>query len=236
MRAKMVAAALLAGLLVATGAFADGGSSIANAPELPIGQQVQGGTTDGCKNEEFWRLTLLRGDHVRLDYGSLNGETIVLAIYAPSTTDYTFDGDSPIGSLASSGTSRKAELRYIAPAPGRYVLLFRTAECGGVAMAYEMTGYVRHLTHATLGGPTVARAHSRIKLHGTVKGLASGKVVTQSLVHRRWKTISLVSVAANGSFAFTARVGAPGVQRFRAVFYGDPTHLPTRAPYSVRVV
>lgn len=236
MRRVSVAAALAWALVVvAQSALADGGSNIASAPELPLGQQVQGGTTDGCKQEEFWRITLLRGDRVTLDYGSLNGETIVLAIYSPSTTDYTFDGDSPIGSLANSGTARKAELRYVAPAPGRYVLVFRTAACG-VAMAYEMTGYVRHLTNATLTAPPVARAHSRLTLKGRISGLNAGKVAIQARNTTRWKTLTLMAVKRNGSFVYKARVGAPGTYRFRAVYYGDASHLPSRAVVSIKVV
>ena len=191
---------------------------------------------DWCKDGQFWRLTLRRGDHAKLDFGSLNGTTVVLQLYAPSVTDYTFSGDGGYITNAGTGGNGKGELRYIAPAPGRYTLYFRTAgECND-ALAYELTGYVQHLTRATLSGPRVARAHSLIKLHGAVKGLANGKVVAQSLVHGRWRTLRLVSVAATGRFTFAARVGAPGVQRFRAVFYGDSSHLATRATYSVRVV
>jgi hypothetical protein len=235
MRAGLAAAAVLLGLLVANSALGDGGPSIASAPELPLGQRVEGGALNWCQNPEFWRLTLRRGDHAKLDFSSLNGSTTVLQLYAPSITDYTFSGDGGYITNAGTGGNGKGELRYIAPAPGRYTVFFRTAgECDD-ALAYDLIGYVQHLTHLTLHGPSVARAHARIKLRGAVAGLNAGKVLAQAKVGRRWKTLRIVTVGAQGNFVFSARVGGPGIRRFRAAFLGDSSHLPSAATCSVRV-
>jgi len=229
----MLGAALLTAFVAAAVAVADGGgSSIAEAPEVPVGKGTQGGYPgNGCDPGEFWRITLARADHLRLDYGSLNGVTVVVYLYAPSVTDYTF---SQARDLAQSGTSRKQELRYIAPAPGKYTLFFRTAECGA-DLAYELTAYIQHYTRATFTGPRVARAHTQISCKGRISGISSGKVVIQRKL-RRWKKLALVSIRPDGSFRFTMRLGGPGKYRLRAFFSGDASHLASSAVYSLRAV
>jgi hypothetical protein len=229
-------AAFLLVLVISGVARADGGDSIANAPELPLGQEVQGGNPgNGCSDGEFWRVTLVRGDHAKLDFSSLNGATVVLNLYAPSVTDYTFSGDGGYITNAGTGSRGKGELLYTAPAPGRYTIYFRTASCGP-QLAYTLIGYVQHYTAVTLAAPRVARAHSPVLLKGKVSGISAGKVAIQAVIKKRWKTLGLVRVLSNGSFSYPTRVGPAGTYRVRVVFFGDATHLPSKAARVIRVV
>jgi hypothetical protein len=229
-------AAILVGLVISGVARADGGDSIATAPELPLGQEVQGGNPgNGCRDGEFWRIKLARGDHAKLDFSSLNGATVVLNLYAPSVTDFTFSGDGGEITGAGTGSRGKGELLYTAPARGRYTIFFRTASCGP-QLAYTLIGHVQHYTATTLTAPAVARAHSRVVLKGKVSGLSSGKVAIQAVIKKRWKTLGLVAVKSNGSFSFAPRVGSAGTYRVRVVFFGDATHLPSKAGRVIKVV
>lgn len=124
------------------------------------------------------------------------------------------------------------------PQPGRWTLVVfdDNAACGCPSLAYELTAYIQHYTHATLAGPSVARAHGLLTLTGGVSGLSSGKVAIQSRSKTGWKTLTLMPVKPDGSFRFTTRVGAPGTYRVRVVFFGDASHLPTSAVYSFKVI
>src|SRR5437588_11339367 len=77
------------GLAAAT--LKDGGSDVASAPEIPLGQQVDGGGTAPASGgyHEFWRVTLKRADHLRLEYGTTNRGAVQISLYAPAVTDYT---------------------------------------------------------------------------------------------------------------------------------------------------
>jgi hypothetical protein len=232
--------AIVAGLvtcgLVTVSALADGGgTSIATAPNLPIGQQVSGGGTAAARGHDFadyWRVTFRRADQFRLDYGSTNGNNVGVCLYDPSVTDYTL---SNANCFDVDETNGKHEFRYTAPSPGRYTLQVWNYG-GGTDLAYAMTGYIQHYTHATLTGPSIARAHTRIALAGKIAGLSSGKVAIQTNTSGRWKTQALLPVRSDGSFRLTTRVGAAGTFRARVVFYGDADDLPTSAGLSLRVV
>ena len=231
-------------------AQANGGSSIANAPELPIGEQIQGGgntntsplgPTDGgwtgCCYGEYWRITLSRGDHLRIDYGSLDGNVAEVALYTSGVTDYTWN-QGRSNPLFDESTSTKDEARYVAAQSGRFTLyvVHDCGACGSPVLAYELTAYIQHYTHATLAGTRVVRAHGRLTLRGEIAGLSKGKVAIQSRQGKRWKTLKLSHVTSRGGFAVKTEVGAPGTYRFRVVFFGDVSHLPTSAVYSVKVV
>jgi hypothetical protein len=231
-RTSLVAVGACAVVAVAArGVLADGGSSIANAPELPVGRQVDGGTDNGAL--EFWRVTLKRADHLRLDFGNTTGQGgVSLFVFSSKVTDYTLDDSQPLG---DKSTEKKAELRFVAPTPGRYTVEVR-GYCGNCPYSYILTGFVRHYTHLTLSVPRVARAHTLVLLRGRVIGLSSGNIAIQAKSQRGWKTLTLMNVKPGGSFAYKTRVGSPGTYRGRVVFYGDASHLPTSAVLSIKIV
>ena len=222
----------------ASAALAGGGSTIADAPNAPIGQQVVSGTTStlphycnisGGDPGEFWRVPLGSGDQLVVDFGSTNGNTVYLHVLPPSVTDYTL---GQARCLAEDETDSKSELRFTAGASGRYTLVVAALND---PFAYEMTVHVRHYTHTTITGPSVVRAHAQVTVKGRVSGISAGKVAIQSRIKRRWKTLTLTSVKSNGRFSYKTHVGAPGRYRGRVVYFGDASHLPSSAVFSVRV-
>ena len=63
-RRVLVVLACMVGLACAGVAMAGGGDSIANAPELPLGQQQ----TVSTEHADIWRVTLAGNDLLVLDY------------------------------------------------------------------------------------------------------------------------------------------------------------------------
>jgi hypothetical protein len=220
-------------------ALANGGFSIASAPELPGGERATGGGTNrsGCCYGEFWRITLARADHLRIDWSKTGGShEIVLCLLDPGVTDSTL---SDASCALKDVTNGKHEVTYVVARSGRWTLEIsqNCASCGqGADMSYELTAYVQRPTHARLTGPRVARAHSLVALSGKITGLASGKVAIQSRTKTSWKTLALMPVKSNGGFVLNTRVGGTGTFRVRVVFRGDASHLPSSAVYSFKVI
>ncbi len=231
-----VAAALVG--VAASVALANGGFSIATAPELPGGERATGGGTSrsGCCYGEFWRITLARADHLRIDWSQTRGShEIVLCLLDPSVTDSTLHTAS---CALKDVTNGKHHVTYTVPTSGRWTLEI-SQDCRscaqGADMAYELTAYVQRLTHASLTGPRVARARSLVVLSGRIAGLTSGNVAIQSRTSAGWRTLTRMPVKPDGSFAFRTRVGGAGTYRVRVVFSGDTSHLPSSAVHSIKV-
>src|SRR5207237_2811414 len=104
---------LAAALTLASSAPANGGSSIANAPELPTGTAVSGG------GSEFWKVTLAGGDRLTIDYQPVNGGCVHLYVYSPGVTDSTLDSTN---SVTSDGSCVKHEFGWTAIGQGRWIL------------------------------------------------------------------------------------------------------------------
>src|SRR5438874_2583891 len=96
---------------------ASGGSSIASAPELPIGSTVPGGTS----SKEFWRVTLAAGDQLTIDYQSVNGGCAQPFVYRPDVTDYTLNSASYVA-LGDTSCSQPREFTWTATGQGHWTL------------------------------------------------------------------------------------------------------------------
>jgi len=86
------AIALACALVWVVVAYANGGSSIATAPEMPINQQVTSGWTNqkiGANYGEFWRVNLKARDRLVIDYGIQQDSCgyLYVWLYAPTVTD-----------------------------------------------------------------------------------------------------------------------------------------------------
>ena len=221
----------------------NGGTDIASAPELPIGQEVSGGGTSDAEYTEFWRILLRAADHVRLDYASTNGTQVIIGVLPPSVTDYNYTGNLDAMALpfvnggADRGTTTKDEGLFVAPRSGDYTIALQVPGPNDV-LAYTLTGYVRHYTHTTITAPPLVRKRAAVVYRGTVAGASSGKIELQSrsLTHSVWKTFALATIDANGSFRYRTRVAGTGTYRIRAVYPGDSSHLPSMAIVSFKVV
>ena len=77
MRRRLLLLAAAGALVVASSALAGGGTSIASAPELPLGVDIEGGASNtedahvcGTAGDatEFYRVTLGAGDDLVVDF------------------------------------------------------------------------------------------------------------------------------------------------------------------------
>ena len=123
MRRRLLLLAAGGALVVASSALAVGGTSIANAPELPLFGDVVGGTSNiegahvcGVAGDatEFYRVSLGAGDVLTVDYwGTLPNEIVGIGILPPSVTDDTLDQANCV--LSQSAASGRVGFN----APGR---------------------------------------------------------------------------------------------------------------------
>jgi hypothetical protein len=209
--------------VAAGGASANGGDTIAGAPEVPLGQHVVAGKT----GYDFWRVRLSPGDRLTVDFGSLNGNYVGLCLYRPSVTDYTRTDSQCAG---YSETAGKRELVFKATLTGAWTLEFFSG-CGPNSnqcdqdVAYEMTTTVRVYTHLSLSAPTAVRAGGSATLRGQLEGAAGGNVQLQTRLHGRWAHLATVRASANGSFAYRAKFRYRGTYPERAFYAGDSGHL-----------
>jgi hypothetical protein len=233
--------ATLIGSSAALARSGDGGHDIASAPELPLGQAVQGGggplgcgTSDDRYYMEFWRLTLTRADHVRLDYGSTDGHLVNIYLLDPAVTDYTLNQS---GTLVDRATETKDELTYIAPKSGRFTVLVTNSRGRCTAMAYILTAYVQHFTAVQVSGPPTVAKGSRLTYRGRVVGANAGQVIVYGARPKGgWTKVAVVTVASSGAFAYSTRASKVGTFRRKFSFLGDAQHLPSSSVKTVRVV
>jgi hypothetical protein len=210
----------------------DGGQDIATAPDIPVSEEVQGGSTDG--HPEFWRLMLRRADHVRLDFGTTSGDGVYLCVFAPNVTDFTVAQSDCVASYAQ-GAREKSELKYVAPGPGKYTLRLQNRYCCD-AYSYILEVYVRHYTTATVAAPRFVIKGRPFGVRGSVSGVAGGRVQLRIYAHGRKWLSRPVSLSSSGKFKVALRLARKCRCTLRVLYSGDATHLPSGASTVVRVV
>jgi hypothetical protein len=122
---------------------AGGAQTIAAAPTLPVGVRVgHAHTLAGCTGYgEVWRLPLVRGDHLTLDYGSKDGNGVQVLVFDPSATD---NSSSQSELLDTAWTQYKDDITYDAKKTGRFTIVMRTYFPCQKTLYYYMTAHVRH--------------------------------------------------------------------------------------------
>jgi hypothetical protein len=235
-------AALALGLVATAGA---GGDTIANAPELPLGQ-LQNVSSE---RSDIWRVTLKVNDVVALDFGALAGsrQIVNVCVLAPEVTDYTA-AKSPC--IVHAETAARSQLTMAARKSGPYTIVVSNESClddngrNGAAVGcgdriqYELTGSVRHATQVNIAAPSLVRAGSAFALRGTVAGASGGKVLVEARRGAKsapWKTLAIAPLGKAGAFALKTRLAPAGSYQLRVTYPGDTGHLPSAASRSVRV-
>lgn len=109
---------VLLGMRAADNAEANGGQTIAAAPNLSLGATVTGGGTAG--GTEFWRIPLRSGDGVTIDFQSINGGCVRLNLYDPSVTDATLGSSSSVTN--GEACSAPSQLAWTATGKGSWIL------------------------------------------------------------------------------------------------------------------
>lgn len=230
------AAALVVVLLGGGVAFANGGSTIANAPDLPLGEQVASGWSLPLQDRygEYWRLSLKAGDRLVIDVGvtqtaCASGSSRGIDVYSPSVTDYTVGRASP---TIEHGTNfnDKDEFVWIAPSPGRWTLFFY----GCIKMSYEFTAHLQQFTRVAVSAPTLVAVRHPIRIRGRVTPVASGKVSIK-LSTRGGTSSKVVAIKRNGAFTGSFTPKTAGTYKVKVNFYGDSSHRPSAASAVVHV-
>jgi hypothetical protein len=128
--------------------LARGGKDVASAPELPLARQVSGGgkivgsqSSGSCSGyAEFWRLAVVKGDSVKLAYGTTDGLPVKIEVLDPSINDKNF---TESGVVAYSSTYYKDVVLFVAQKSGRYtVVMFTNYPCQP-RLAYTLTATIQ---------------------------------------------------------------------------------------------
>lgn len=231
-RALLLALAFTACLTVAAGALANGGNSIATAPDLPIRIAVSSSVT----GNDFWRIPVGAGDELVVDYSVVqasDNDAIDLCFLKPEVTDYTLQDSScfqPKNQDFSYPGTKRETTRLFGEA-GRWTLVL-SAGCGGSQVdvrcpyseTYQLTAYLKKFTETMLRAPRLV-AHGRpFTVRGSVVGAVSGNIALRLSTAHAKPVTAVVPLSSTGTFTWKATARAAGVYRLRASYYGDNGH------------
>ncbi len=181
-------AVLVAALLLAVTANASGGSSIATAPELPLGQLVAG----GGQQADFWRIQLFAGD--RITFKASFPSIYEFSLYAPSVDDFSYANANSVANNPGNAASGMTEFTFTSPFTGLGTLavcedVVSESGCGGGSYpkesmdAYTFTATIAHATNLTISVPTIARRRSTVTIRATISspaGVPQGNCLIQN--------------------------------------------------------
>jgi hypothetical protein len=225
--ATVILACLLAGAAWAGG----GGTTIASAPELPLGQTIVDG--DGGNAYQyglFWRVTLATGDRLILDYAQTEPYFVHLKLFKPTVTDYTLNNASAIA-YNQTGQNGKGEFVWVASGAGRWIVNFLSD--AATQLGYQAIAYVQRFTSVSLQTPPLVAVGQALRVTGSVNCASGGKIALQITATKQKPITAVVPLSSTGAFSWTSRLRAPGVYRVAAIYYGDRSH---RSSKTARVV
>ncbi len=223
-------------------ARANGGETIAAAPQLPLNQATASGYVQKEPEPlqgEYWRVEMLAGALLTFD-GTVTSTCGVnnhhpeayIYVFPPSTTDFTRHEASGVTDQALNPSG---ELRFTAPYSGNWLLSVGIggASCGD--FAYNFTAKVQDPTHASLKAPRLVRSDRSFFLEGSVAGAAEGSVAIQVLKHHHWITLATSVPLHGGTFSWKTHVSHRGRQVLQVIYAGDAGHLPSNAQRAITV-
>jgi hypothetical protein len=245
MRKLMSSTVLVLGLLVSAltlvsqAAYANGGTWPSNAPTMSPGVAVSGGaasvdTYTICCNSpgvQYWKLPLSFGDRLTLNYENVTGRSTGVCVLAPNVTDYTV-GSADCVVEDQTDQSPRDQLTFTSPSDGAWLLAVYDASCCPVeAWAYTMTATVQHRTVVSALAPSHRHRGKRMVVHGQLAPAMQVPVqVQRKFGTAPWTTIATLTTAADGSYAKRTRLPLrPGLYKYRVLFGGNATALPSRA-------
>lgn len=200
-------------LLLATSAWATGGTNIASAPAVVFGTQQFGNTaTDNGETpcgehgtaDSWWQMQVRAGDKITVDWEGHGGK---LLVFPTGTTDFNVTSTEPRVNEAIGGNG-KQEVIFVAPTDGMMPVDF-DYDCTfdndhGFAPfdpgPYDFIATVKH------GVVLLIRRNTRVRTNSTLKvdvHMPDGAVIddpqlsvrVQLLVGRKWRTIGQAAVA-----------------------------------------
>jgi hypothetical protein len=235
-------ATVAASLSVAAAVYASGGTSIASAPELPLGKQL----SSSVSRLDFWRITILAGDSLRITYKPVATDWVALCLMAPEVTDAGLSGAN---CLELHLAEREREYLRDFTSPGRYTLILARRSQGCVneylssvqatcsdPASYEMSAFVVHRTTTSVSPvPRPVKRGAVVTVRGQVKGATVGNVTLQQRVGSRWTSKGRVPLRT-GRFTAKVRATKTGTFRYRLFYAGDSSHRPSSAGFVLRVL
>lgn len=223
-------------------AWANGGETIAAAPQLPLDQLTASGYVQKEPEPiggEYWRVEMPAGALLTFD-GTVTSTCGVnnhhpeayIYVYPPATTDFTRKETSGVTDQALNPSG---ELRFTAPSFGNWLVEVGIggASCGN--FAYSFTATVQDPTHATLTIPSSVRRGKSFSLEGSIAGAVEGSVAIQLRKHHRWTTVAPDVPLRAGTFRWKAHPPHRGRQVYRVLYSGDSGHLPAAAQRAITV-
>ena len=179
-------------------ASAEGGSSIASAPAVVIGEQEFGNTANGPyfhgSYHSFWGLGLAGGDKVVIDWEAIRTD-MWLRLYPPSTSDFNLEQADPIKQQQPSSNG-KNEMRFTPSQGGVFPLIVE----GRYSGIYSFTVFVKHALTVIM--PRLSRlphrGELRVQVHspeGTTISDSTLKVNVEARAGRTWKKIGSAPVS-----------------------------------------
>lgn len=216
--------ALVAALCLGTSpAYANGGTYPSNAPMVASGATVTGGATTitgygpnvgGKTGNEFYRVALGFSDHLIIDFTNITGYGTGVCVFDPGVTDFTLTDADCLEDVHTSSATNKAQLQYVAPTAGTYLLAVHTSD-SGQSWAYQATVNVLHASTVSATGPTSVKVGHKIRVKGQAS--AAGIVVLQ-LKAGGWKTVGQAHTKSDGSFKIKYKATHTGRYKFRVLF------------------
>lgn len=232
--------------------YAEGGTSIANAPTVVPGQQefgnlVNGAAIAGCEGGEYfynewWLLPVTVGDHVVIDWEEPAGTSSQyggIVVYPVGTTDYNYPHTADL-LKQQLNSNDKNEATLIAKQSGNMPLLVTSGACGTPG-PYSFTVDFTHALSVAL--PPVKRlkpkGHLTVGVHNPEGGAISNPGLHVELQvqhgHGAWQSLGTAAVNNSGAtitYTIPRRLAKQRVT-LRAVAQG-PSYI-TTASRSMRV-
>jgi hypothetical protein len=201
-------------------------STIAAAPDLPIGALVasgwvEPGFADGLDYGEFWRVPMNAGDKLTLDAtetGCDEGAALGFEIFAPSVTDFTVRNAN---AGASGGADGHGEFTFVAPSSGPWILFVNGCD----STSYDVLASMKERTLISIQAPHLGQPHARIVIRGQIASPSNGRVVLRLLTHQRWVLVATTTISLDGRFRFVVRAPGPGSYRYQVLYRGDSSHV-----------
>jgi hypothetical protein len=226
-----VYACLLALLLAAPAARADGGRTIAAAPRAAFGVHETGTTVDSgapCPGRDgsyfsYWTLRVTAGDMLRIDWGAQQRGT-VLSLYPVGTSDASLGAARPLESEALDEMYGKEELDA-APQPrtGVVALQVHGFVCDGGGGPYDFTAHVSHAIRLTV--PPLARVGKlTVRVRAPDGAPVSGRAVRIAVQVRRrgaWRAAGHARAVRGRAVVRLSRTLRGRRARVRAVATGE---------------
>lgn len=229
---RRVVAATSVTVLLMLGCFAGiaaagGGGSIASAPLVNSGQQEFGNTADGmlpgnpCNEPDptdFWRIALIAGDRVTIDWETSSDGVNTLEVFPAGTSDFTINN---VGSLNSFdiGGNNKAESRFTANRSGIYPLLFESRCADGQSGPFDFTAYIRHLPVLSVGRQKTVKSGKAVVVgaHYSDGKPINGTDLSVQIYGKWGKSVRRLGAATPRSGKAAVKLRIPSGERGKAI-------------------